>query len=66
MASWNFNSLFSLTLHLTRSTPSTGMTDDNATINIGEDMAPRKCKTTYNWEHPIENPKPQKRSKAEI
>ena len=42
------------------------MTDDNTTINIGEDMAPRKRKTTYNREHPIENPKPQKCSKAEI
>ena len=41
------------------------MTDDDA-IDIGEDMAPRKRKTTYNREHPTENPKPPKRSKAEI
>lgn len=41
------------------------MADDD-TIDIGEDMAPRKRKTTYNREHPTENPKPQKRSKAEI
>jgi hypothetical protein len=44
------------------------MTDDN-TIDIGEeseDMPPKKRKTTYNREHPTENPKPPKRSRAEI
>ena len=58
---------FPLILLLTHSTPSIGMTgpgDD--TIDIGEDMGPKKRKTTYNQEHPTENPKPPKRSKAEI
>jgi hypothetical protein len=34
----------------------------------GEDMTtePKKRKTTYNREHPIDNPKPAKRTKAEI
>jgi hypothetical protein len=41
------------------------MTDDN-TIDIDEVMAPKKRKTTYNREHPTENPKPPKRSRAEI
>ena len=60
-------SFFPLTLLLTRSTPSIGMTGpgDDA-IDIGEDMGPKKRKTTYNWEHPTENPKSPKCSKAEI
>jgi hypothetical protein len=43
------------------------MTDDYA-IDIGQDVAvaPKKRKTTYSREHPIENPKPPKRSRAEI
>ena len=64
MGSSNFN-LLSLTPHLTRSTPSTRMADDD-TIDIGEDILPKKRKTTYNREHPTQNPKPPKRSKAEV
>ena len=41
------------------------MTDDDA-IDIGEDTETRKRRTTYNREHPVDNPKPPKRSKAEI
>jgi hypothetical protein len=41
------------------------MTDDNA-IDLGQDMVPKKRKTTYNRDHPTQNPKPPKRSKAEI
>ena len=41
------------------------MTDDNV-MDHGEDTGPKKRKTTYNREHPTDNPKPPKRSRAEI
>ncbi|KAF8800454.1 hypothetical protein BYT27DRAFT_7262857 [Phlegmacium glaucopus] len=37
---------------------------DNDTDN--EDIAPKKQKTTYNRQHPTDNPKPPKRSRAEV
>lgn len=46
---------------------------DNQSINMDannsdndEDMTTKKRKTTYNREHPTDNPKPAKRTKAEI
>jgi hypothetical protein len=35
-------------------------------MDNGEDTAPKKRRTTYNREHPTDNPKPPKRSRAEI
>ncbi|KAF8810925.1 hypothetical protein BYT27DRAFT_7253262 [Phlegmacium glaucopus] len=39
------------------------MPDDN---EDNQNMAPKKQKTTYNQQHPTDNPKPPKRSRAEI
>jgi hypothetical protein len=40
--------------------------NEDDTVDIGEDMAHKKRKTTYDRLHPTDNPKPPKRSKAEV